>query len=107
LIEVVFETTTFLTLYATSSDKALAASKTVSGAPRAGDLGRALMLMDGIETIDASEVDTSFLKHSPFDENRTVLSDMSVLIGTGQRACARSGLEKIQSPKGVHCRMRP
>jgi esterase/lipase superfamily enzyme len=98
---------TQLTLYASSNDKALAASRMVHGAPRAGDLGQGLVLMNGIETIDASEVDASFLNHSPYDDNRSVVSDISVLIKTGERACNRFRLEAIKSAAGVLCLMRP
>jgi len=96
-----------LTLYASSTDKALATSHEAHKAPRAGEIGQGLVLLNGVETIDASNVDTSFLNHSPFD-SRAVISDISVLIDTGQRACNRFGLEKIiQGPMGVYCSIRP
>lgn len=69
-----------ITLYASSEDLALAASKRVHGYPRAGDSGAGLIVMDGVETIDATGVDTSLLKHSYFAEQRSALSDMYYLI---------------------------
>lgn len=74
-----------LTLYASSEDMALVASKKVHGSPRAGDSGAALMLLDRIETIDATGVDTSLLKHSYFAERRSALSDMFYLIHNDAR----------------------
>jgi esterase/lipase superfamily enzyme len=91
-----------VTLYASSEDLALAASKTVHGSPRAGDSGEALVLVSGIETIDATAVDTSLLGHSYFAEERSVLSDMFYLIHNGQRPDDRFGLKRIDSEAGPY-----
>ena len=58
------------TLYASSRDVALLASKFVHGYPRAGEAGEALLVVDGVDTIDASLVDTSLvgLRHSYFGD---------------------------------------
>ena len=71
-----------VTLYASSRDVALLASKFVHGYPRAGEAGEALTVVDGIDTIDASLVDTSLigLHHSYFGEKRSILNDMFNLI---------------------------
>ena len=71
-----------VTLYASSRDVALLASKFVHGYPRAGEAGDALTIVDGIDTIDASLVDTSLvgLHHSYFGEKRSILNDMFNLI---------------------------
>lgn len=71
-----------VTLYASSRDVALLASKFVHGYPRAGEAGGALTVVDGIDTIDASLVDTSLvgLHHSYFGEKRSILNDMFNLI---------------------------
>jgi esterase/lipase superfamily enzyme len=76
-----------LTLYASSRDKALLISSGVHGHPRAGDLSDSVVLVDGLETVDASDVDTSLLRaislgHSYFADKPTVLFDLgSVLAG--------------------------
>jgi esterase/lipase superfamily enzyme len=44
-----------VTLYASSEDLALAASKKVHGYPRAGDSGQGLVVVPGIETIVVPE----------------------------------------------------
>jgi esterase/lipase superfamily enzyme len=85
-----------ITLYASSGDVALAASRRVHGAPRAGDSGRGLVLLSGIDTIDASDVDTSLLGHSYFAETRSVLSDMFYLF-RGMAPDKRFGLEQTDS----------
>lgn len=67
-----------VTLYASSRDVALLASKFVHGYPRAGEAGDALTVVDGVDTIDASLVDTSLvgLRHSYFGEKRSILNDI-------------------------------
>lgn len=71
-----------VTLYASSRDVALLASKFVHGYPRAGEAGDAITIVDGVDTIDASLVDTSLigLHHSYFGEKRSILNDMFSLI---------------------------
>jgi len=91
-----------VTLYASSKDKALVASKKVHGYPRAGDSGQGLVIVPGIETIDATRVDTSLLGHSYFAEARSVLSDMFYLISNNQRADQRFGLRAIDGQAGRH-----
>ncbi len=89
-----------VTLYASSQDLALAASKKAHGYARAGDSGRGLVVVAGVETVDATYVDTSFLGHSYFAENRSVLSDMYYLILNGERADMRFGLRPVDAQTG-------
>jgi esterase/lipase superfamily enzyme len=89
-----------ITLYASSEDLALVASKAVHGSPRAGDSGQGLVIVAGIETIDATNIDTSLLGHSYFAETRSVLSDMFYLIRNGQRADQRFGLRSMDTQAG-------
>lgn len=58
--------------------------------------------MPGVETIDATGVDTSFLGHSYFSGTRTVLSDIFYLIGHGTRAADRFGLVKVAAETTQH-----
>lgn len=89
-----------VTLYASSEDLALAASKKVHGYPRAGDSGEGLVVVTGIETIDATAVDTSLIGHSYYAEARSVISDMFYLIRHSQRADERFGLSAIDTEAG-------
>ena len=95
-----------VTLYASSEDLALAASKAVHGYPRAGDSGAGMLIMAGVETIDATGVDTGFLKHSYFAEQRSALSDMFYLIHNNARADQRF-LDPVDTPKGRYWSFRP
>jgi esterase/lipase superfamily enzyme len=89
-----------VTLYASSDDIALAASKRMHGYARAGDSGKGLLVLRGIETIDATGVDTGFVKHAYFADNRSALSDIFYLIATGFRADQRFGLAHVDTAEG-------
>lgn len=92
-----------VTLYASSQDIPLKASMAVHGGHRrAGDSGDDLIVMPGIETIDATEIETSFLGHSYYADERSVLSDMFYMINQGLRANERSGLKELNDPKGQY-----
>lgn len=86
-----------ITLYVSADDVALQASHKVHGNPRAGDAGQGLVLVPGIETIDASGVDTSFLSHSYFADTHTIIEDILEMIKSGRRAAYRETLKLIQS----------
>jgi len=85
-----------VTLYASSHDEALAASKRLHEFPRAGEAGQGLLVMQGIDTIDVSAVDTSFLGHSYSGDNASVISDIQRLLAQGfppgHRACLSEAL---------------
>lgn len=89
-----------VTLYASSEDLALVASKKVHGYARAGDSGQGLVVVPGIETVDATSVDTSLIGHSYFAETRSVLSDMFYLIRDDKRADQRFGLRPVDAKTG-------
>ena len=82
-----------ITLYASSKDRALMASKAFHGYPRAGDSGEELVVVEGMETIDASDASGGLLGHSYFAEDRRIMEDIFALLQTGQRADERFGLE--------------
>jgi esterase/lipase superfamily enzyme len=89
-----------MTLYASSKDRALLASKAFHGYPRAGDSGEALLVVDGMETIDASDASGGLLGHSYYAEDRRIMEDIFGLLQTGQRADDRFGLEARETAQG-------
>jgi len=91
-----------ITLYASSNDRALLASKAFHGYSRAGESGDGLLVVDGVETIDASDVSSGLLGHSYFAEDRRIMEDIFALLQTGQRAEQRFGLETVDTPPGRH-----
>ncbi|MDP2138412.1 MAG: alpha/beta hydrolase [Candidatus Didemnitutus sp.] len=90
-----------ITLYVSDGDKALQASKKVRGDYiRVGDASQRVVVAPGIETIDASGLDTSFLEHSYFAEERHVLGDIKKLVLQGLRAAGR-GLQELSVSNGA------
>jgi esterase/lipase superfamily enzyme len=70
-----------VTLYASSNDKALAASRGVHGGyRRLGESGKDLVVLQGLDTVDASTVKTEFLGHSYYGDSDTVMSDLMYVI---------------------------
>ncbi|MFM0174649.1 alpha/beta hydrolase [Paraburkholderia sediminicola] len=83
-----------VTLYASSTDRALALSEMIHGGPRAGDAGENLVLLNGIETIDVTNVDTDLTGHSYVGDRRSILSDLYYIIQGDMRANTRFGLSR-------------
>ena len=70
-----------VTLYASSNDKALIASRDVHGGyRRLGESGADLVVMPDLDTVDASTVSTEFLGHSYYGDSDTVVSDLKYVI---------------------------
>jgi esterase/lipase superfamily enzyme len=90
------------TIYASSNDRALMASKAFHGYARAGDAGAGLLVVDGVETVDASNVSANLLGHSYFAADRRIMEDIFSLLQTGQRANERFALEPVDSDAGRH-----
>ncbi len=69
-----------ITLYASSDDKALMASRLIHNQSRLGESGEYLTVVDGIDTIDSSGIDPSTMGHSYFSSTKTLLDDMKNLM---------------------------
>ena len=69
-----------ITLYASARDEALAASQLVHRGPRAGDAGRGLVVLPGIDTIDVTPIDTSPWGHTYYGSSDPVLRDLGLLM---------------------------
>lgn len=88
-----------ITLYASRHDQALRAAKIAHTFPRLGDANPDIDIRPGMDSIDASAVDTSLLGHSYIGNSRSVLADVAALISSNtvpdKRGLARMG----QSPR--------
>jgi len=92
-----------VTLYASSEDIPLKASKKFHGGyPRAGDSADNLLVIPGIESIDSTNVETGFLGHSYYADERSIISDIFYILTMGLRANNRAGLKKISSSSGAY-----
>jgi len=69
-----------ITLYASSDDKALQASGKLHMGTRIGQSGDNIFVFKGLDTIDASGIDTSFLGHSYFAEKDILINDLKDII---------------------------
>jgi esterase/lipase superfamily enzyme len=92
-----------VTLYASDRDLALIVSRRYAGYPRAGQGGPAIVLLSGVDTIDASSVDTSLLGvlHQYYADNSQVLGDLYRLL-RGDAPENRFGLEPHETPRGKY-----
>ena len=94
-----------VTLYASSRDKALMASHKFHDAPRAGESGKNIIVAQGIDTVDATTADTSFMAHGYFSSRRSVLSDVYYLM-KGDPPAGRHGLRRQSHPNGHYWEMK-
>jgi len=85
------------TMYASSGDYALMASKEFAGYRRAGDAGEGVTIAPGLDTIDASGVRTDFIGHSYFGDSTSVLGDLRDLILLRKRPEQRSRLSPLMA----------
>ena len=77
-----------ITLYASSDDDALRASRLVNGAGRLGLGGDSITVIDGMDTIDATRVSADVLGHTLFG-NQGFLADLALLLADGKSPVER------------------
>lgn len=87
------------TLYVSSADRAVGASRWLHAFPRAG-LIPPVTVVPGIDTINVTNVDLTMLGHGYVAEARSVLEDMHRLITTGAPPEARFGLRESTTDEG-------
>ena len=88
-----------VTLYQSSNDKALLLSRRLHKNPRAGE---PVLVVSGVDTIDATEMHTDFLGHSYFSDSWPLLSDIHSLISDSAEPAKRFGLRPVQGASGVY-----
>jgi len=88
-----------VTLDESSQDKAIQASRKIHGNPRAGE---PLLVVRGMDTIDASAVDTDFLGHSYFSDNWPLLSDIHSILFKDEPPSGRFGLVEMEHEDGKY-----
>jgi esterase/lipase superfamily enzyme len=96
-----------VTLYASSEDMALKASKQVNRGPRAGDTSEGVVLVSGVDTIDVSGVDQSMLAHSYFMESDKVMGDIREMFRANQPAAQRKPLQSVKLGTGMFWKILP
>jgi len=97
-----------VTLYVSSKDRELALSKKVHGGyARAGNPGRGMIVAPGIETVDATQVDTGLIGRTYYAEAGPVLTDICYRIRDGKKADERFGLRPVRTPSGRYWVLKP
>lgn len=96
-----------VTMYVSDSDMALLASKTFHQYPRAGFVSDNVLVLPGIDTVDASLIKTDFLSHSYYGDSTTLIYDIYNIINTGKRPGQRRKLAQVSDANGVYWRFMP
>ncbi len=91
-----------ITLYVSSVDVPLLASKEVNLYPRVGDASIDPVIVDGIQTIDASEAANLITGHTYYRDTPEVLADLYHLINEQKDADERATVERVETPRGVY-----
>ncbi|SEW34322.1 Esterase/lipase superfamily enzyme [Chitinophaga sp. YR573] len=94
------------TLYASENDKALLLSKKIHRYPRAGDAGDNIVIIEQMDSIDVSQLDTDFLGHSYYGDHKSLICDIFNLLRHKSPPEERFGLIKVQSSKGCYWQFR-
>jgi esterase/lipase superfamily enzyme len=87
------------TLYVSSRDRALAASARLHGWHRAGYLPP-VTVVPGLDTVEASGVDLSWLGHGYYAAARPILTDLHTLLRHNDPPAKRMGLRSVRTPEG-------
>jgi esterase/lipase superfamily enzyme len=90
-----------LTLYTSSKDEVLLLSKRFHHYPRAGDPNGGIVVVPGIDTIDATAVDTGLAGHSYYGDNRSIISDIHALVAKDTPPSQRFGLRQKTIPPSL------
>jgi esterase/lipase superfamily enzyme len=95
-----------ITLYCSSSDRAMGVSRRFAGGvPRAGDVpAEGPVVVPGVDTIDVTETSTELfaLNHSAYAEKSALLNDIGLILQTGERPPEKRIpiLEKVTTADG-------
>ncbi|HVR67913.1 MAG TPA: alpha/beta fold hydrolase [Verrucomicrobiae bacterium] len=85
------------TLYVSKGDTALQAAALLSDVARAGDSSDGVLILPGVDTIDATAAESDIVGHSYYGENRAILADIFSLLKTGMPPDQRFGLQAADS----------
>jgi esterase/lipase superfamily enzyme len=94
-----------VTMYVSENDHALIASRKFHSYPRAGQGGKDLVIVPGIETVDVSEVDTSLVGHSYYGDSRSVVTDIYHLLKQWVPAAQRKYLRPLRAGDALFWRL--
>ena len=91
-----------VTLYASSNDEALKLSRKLQGDyARAGETSSDVLVVTGVDSIDASRVNTGLLGHSYYGDNRSIISDIYYLLHSETPTGKRFGMFEQMNKQGL------
>lgn len=70
------------------------------GYSRAGEVGPGIVVAEGLDTIDATSVDTSFIGHSYYAEAKSIVADLFEILKYQRTAKERLNLALTNTPSG-------
>lgn len=105
ILPVIRERAAGVTLYASSEDEALRASRVLNGVLRLGLGGDSLTVLDGMTTVDATRVRGDVLGHTLFG-NAALLSDLHAVLTEGRTPAERRLLQVRRGDGSVFWRFR-
>jgi esterase/lipase superfamily enzyme len=85
------------TLYVSKGDSALQMSSLLNEVARAGDSSEGVLILPGVDTIDATAAESDMVGHSYYGESRAILADIFSLLKTGMPPDQRFGLQAADS----------
>lgn len=94
-----------VTLYASSQDSALKASKRANGFRRIGDTTDGVPEVEGIDVIDATGATSDFFGHTYFGDNTSILSDIYEMVHKGAEPPLRPTLLPVPDNAPTHWRI--
>ncbi len=89
------------TIYVSENDRALHLSRLLHKAPRVG-LAPPVVVIPGMDTVNVTKVDLSFLGHGYVASCRTVLTDIHQLLVSGLTPSKRAGVTAITDQYGSY-----
>jgi len=98
-----------VTLYASSLDLAMVASQKLGGAPRAGDVRSGVIVVPGVESIDATKADTNLFwgtGHAYIADDSDMLMHLHDVAVDHLPAARRARLEQVSTAQGVYWRFK-
>ncbi len=96
-----------ITLYVSSRDLALVASGTLHGYPRAGEAGDSIVILPGMDTVDASDAEAEVFGHEYFYQGAHTIADIYQWLIEGKSVNDRANLSAIENDQGRYWRIVP
>jgi esterase/lipase superfamily enzyme len=75
--------------------------------PRAGQSGKGIVVVAGVDTIDATALDTGLMSHSYYGDNTSIVADIYAIIRQGHPPDQRFGLRSVRHPDGQYWAFTP